>query len=136
MLNNFASKFARGFELWNNILEKLDLHKVQLNFVDDQPENPNINYGRTYISSIVQLEKLMDECNNNLFKITHPSLIIQANNDPVVNPVSGQNIYNKINSTDKFLSVVDFKNHVIIYGLGTQKVFEEIKKFFINLKLL
>ena len=135
-LNNYSAKFARGFELWNEILKKFDIHKGQLSYIDDHPENPNINYSRNYISSVVQLEKLMDECDKNLSLIKCPTLVIQGNNDPVVNPISGQNIYNKINSSLKFFSMLEFKNHVIIYCNDSQKVFDEIKKFFINLKLL
>ena len=78
----------------------------------------------------------MDECNKNLTLIKCPTLVIQGNNDPVVNPISGQNIYNKINSSLKFFSMLEFKNHVIIYCNDSKKVFDEIKKFFINLKLL
>jgi esterase/lipase/1-acyl-sn-glycerol-3-phosphate acyltransferase len=134
-LNNFSAKFARGFELWNDILEKFDIHKGQLSYVDDHPENPDINYSRNYIASVAQLEKLMDECDKNLSLIKCPTLVIQGDNDPVVNPISGQNIYNKINSSVKFLSILEFKNHVIIYCNDSQKVFDEIKKFFVNLKL-
>jgi esterase/lipase len=134
-LNNFASKFAKGFKMYNDILENFNIHKAQLEYIDDQPENPDINYSRNYISAIVQLEKVMEECQKNLSLITCPTLVIQADNDPVVNPISGQNIYNKINSRHKVLSMLEFKNHVIIHGLGTQKVFNEIKNFLFDLKL-
>jgi esterase/lipase/1-acyl-sn-glycerol-3-phosphate acyltransferase len=135
MLNNFAIKFARGFEMYNDILNKFNIQKGHLDYVDDQPENPEINYSRNYISAIVQLEKIMEECDKNLPLITQPALIIQADKDPVVNPLSAQNIYNKINSQYKIISMMDFKNHVIIHGYNSQKVFDEIKNFFFNLKL-
>ena len=135
MLNNIASKFARGFVFWNEFLEKFDIHKAQFEYVDDHPENPEINYSRNYISSIAQLEKLMEKCDKNLAMINCPTLVIQGNKDPVVNPESGQNIYNKINSKTKFLSILEFKNHVIINGFGSEKIFNEIKNFLINLKL-
>ena len=134
-LNNFASKFAKGFKMYNDILENFNIHKAQLEYIDDQPENPDINYSRNYISAIVQLEMVMEECQKNLSLITSPTLVIQADNDPVVNPISGQNIYNKINSRHKILSMLEFKNHVIIHGLGNQKVFNEIKNFLFDLKL-
>lgn len=134
-LVSIASKFAQGVEMWNEVLNKFSLSKGQLQYVDDHPENPNINYSRNYISGVVQLEKLMNECNKSLNLVDLPALIIQGKNDPVVDPKSAENIYKKINSNIKYLSMLDFNNHVIIYSERRELVFKEIKNFLNKLNL-
>jgi esterase/lipase/1-acyl-sn-glycerol-3-phosphate acyltransferase len=134
-LMSITSKLAHGVELWNDVLNKFSLSKGQIQYVDDHPENPNINYSRNYISGVVQLEKLMNECDKNLELVNIPTLVIQGKNDPVVNPKSAENIYNKIKSNIKQLSMLDFNNHVIIYSDKRELVFKEIKEFFSKLNL-
>ena len=134
-LMSITSKLAHGVELWNDVLNKFSLSKGQIQYVDDHPENPNINYSRNYISGVVQLEKLMNECDKSLELVNVPTLVIQGKNDPVVNPKSAENIYNKINSNIKQLSMLDSNNHVIIYSDKRELVFKEIKEFFSKLNL-
>lgn len=134
-LVSIASKLAHGVELWNDLLKNFSIEKGRFEFVDDQPENPHLNYSRNYISAVNQLELLMAQCDKNLANVKTPALVIQGDQDPVVDPISGQNIYNKINSSPKFLSMLEFKNHVIIYSNGKEKVFNEIKNFLIKLGL-
>jgi len=134
-LMSISSKLAHGVELWNDLLNKLSLAKGQIQYVDDHPENPNINYSRNYISAVVQLEKLMNECKKSLELVNAPTLVIQGKNDPVVNPKSAESIHNKINSNIKQLSMLDFNNHVIIYSDKRELVFKEIKEFLSKLNL-
>jgi esterase/lipase/1-acyl-sn-glycerol-3-phosphate acyltransferase len=135
-LVNISSKFANSVNLWNEILNKFSISKAQFQYVDDHPENPEINYSRNYISGVVQLEKLMDQCERSLPMIKLPTLIIQADKDPVVNPESAKNIYQSINSSIKQLIMMDYNNHVIIYGNNSEKVFVEIKNFLYKLNLI
>lgn len=129
-------KMVFGINIWNEMLEKFNIEKGRFEYVDDQPENPNINYSRNYLLGVRQLEKLMLECEDNLSKISTNALIIQAKKDPVVNPISGKMIYNKISSKDKILSEVDFSNHVIINCEEKEEVFEVIREFLYKLKFL
>ena len=101
--------------------------------MDDQPENPEINYSRNYLKAVEQLEKLMHICEKNLSKIFTEALIIQSDKDPVVSPISGKIIYEKIHSAEKTLSELNFSNHVIIRGSGKDEVFEVIRKFLVKI---
>ena len=92
-LRDIKSKMIPGINLWNELLEKFNLEKGRMEFVDDNPENPQINYSRNYIKGVYELEKLMSLCDDNLHKILCPTLVIQSKNDPVVNPISGQLCY-------------------------------------------
>jgi esterase/lipase len=135
-LVDIKARMVPGVNLWNNLLEKFHIEKAKFEYVDDQPENPHINYSRNYIKGVYELEKLMENCENNLDKITTNALIIQAAKDPVVNPISGSIIYTKIRSKEKSLVEMDFENHVIITSEGKEEVFEEIRKFLHKIKII
>ncbi len=135
-LLDIKTKMVPGINMWNEMLQKLHIEKGKFEFVDDVPENPAINYGRNYLKGVEQLGHLMEECGNNLGKITTPALIIQAKKDPVVNPASGKMIYEKINSKNKILCELDLSNHVIVNGENKEEVFEAIRKFLNKINLL
>ncbi len=135
-LLDLRTMLVPGINMWNELLDKLNISKSKMEYVDDYPENPHINYNRNYLKGVEQLEKLMKECDNNLQNISAPSLIIQAKKDPVVNPVSGKIIFNKISSENKILLEPDFSNHCIVNGENREEIFDMIKKFFCQLNLL
>ena len=118
-----------GINLWNELLEKFDINKGKFEFIDDKPETPEFNYSRHYLSSVVELEKLMKHCRENLLKINIPTLVIQAKQDPVVNPISGNIVFNHISSEKKFLFIPNLHHHTIITGWGKEVIFTEINDF-------
>jgi esterase/lipase/1-acyl-sn-glycerol-3-phosphate acyltransferase len=128
-LKDIRAKMVSGINLWNEFLEKLDINKGKFEFVDDKPETPEFNYSRHYLSSIIELEKLMKHCQDNLAKITIPTLVIQAIHDPVVNYVSGNIIFDHISSKNKFLFTPNLHHHTIITGWGKETIFAEINNF-------
>ncbi|MBN2040992.1 MAG: alpha/beta hydrolase [Spirochaetes bacterium] len=128
-LMNIASKFASTFVGWNKLLERMHVSKAKLEFVDNHPQNPHINYFRNPVNGVYELEKLMKETEHVLRNFTIPSLVIQGNNDPVVNPESGKEIFEKIGSEKKVFLPVDADKHVIVRDDYVKKIFPEIKEF-------
>jgi len=135
-LRDIKAKMVPGINLWNELLDKFKLEKGHLEFIDDEPENPHINYARNYIKGVYELEKLMTICADNLYKINLPTLVIQGTNDPVINPKSGELIYNKIKSPNKKFVEFEADNHVIITSLKRDLVFQEIMNFFNQQKFI
>lgn len=135
-LRDIKARMVPGINIWNEMLEKLHIEKGRFEYVDDVPENPHINYSRNYLKGVEQLENLMHLCEKNLSKVTVPTLVIQGDKDTVVNPISGKIIYEKISSKDKILSELDFSNHVIVNGERKEEVFQVIKEFFTQIKLI
>lgn len=135
-LNSISAKMVPGINIWNEMLDKLNIERGKFEYVDDIPENPSFNYSRNYLKGVEELEKLMEECHKSLSKIEVPTLIIQANQDPVVDPVSGKIIYENIKSQNKMLFEPDFTNHVIINGDRKEEVFAMIKEFLRTLNLV
>jgi len=128
-LLDIKTKMVPGINLWNELLTKFNIESGKFQYVDDNPENPHINYSRNYLKGVYELEKLMNICQANLHKIEQPTLIIQAKHDPVVNPVSGKIIYNMVNANNKKLIELDFNRHVIVNCENKKLVFEEIMDF-------
>jgi esterase/lipase/1-acyl-sn-glycerol-3-phosphate acyltransferase len=135
-LLDLRTRMVPGINLWNEMMEKLNFDKAKFEFVDDEPENPHINYSRNYLKGVEQLEKLMHKTGENLRKIYDPTMVIQSKKDPVVNPISGRLIYEKISSKEKILSEPDFSNHVIVNGEKKEEIFAIIRGFFAKLKFL
>ena len=93
-----------------------------------------MNYDKHYVESIEQLSLLMKKTQKNIPKIQTPTFIIQAKNDPVVNPSSAYEIYEKIKSEKKELLMLDLDNHIIIKGENTKELFEKIYSFIYKLE--
>lgn len=99
---------------WNDLLSSFHANEYAKEYVHNEAENPSINYDKHYIDSIKQLSLLMNKTKKSLKKVKTPILIIQSKNDPVVNPSSAYEIFEKIQTKDKKLKIIDSKKHVII----------------------
>ncbi|MBN2403108.1 MAG: alpha/beta fold hydrolase [Spirochaetes bacterium] len=128
-LANIASNFASTVVRWNQFLKKINIKKGKMEFVQNNPKNPHINYFKNPVSGLWELEKLMKIVNTNLKDIKIPALVIQGSNDPVVNPESGRDVFEKIGSENKEYVTINSNNHIIIMGEDTKKVFPQIQKF-------
>ncbi len=107
----------------------LALFNADLKYIESDPENPHINYRRNYIKSVAQLKKLIEQVDNNLPKITAPTLIVQADSDPVVNPQSAHIIYNKIGSKKRQILNIESDRHVIMSGKNSDHLFKKSLEF-------
>ena len=118
-----------AISFWNDLVKAFNEGKYQKEYVENLAENPNINYDKHYIDSISELNLLMKKTKKNLEKIRKPILIIQAKNDPVVNPISAYEIFNEIKSTNKTIKMIDSSKHVIVTQEDTQELFDLIYGF-------
>lgn len=128
-INDARAKMVFGVNIWNNLLEKFKIEKGQLRYVENHAEYPETNYSRNYLHGTLQLEMLIHHCQSEFKKICCPTLIIQSNHDPVVNPQCAQMIMNEISSVTKELLEIDSNKHVIVRGSDSQTVFTAIRNF-------
>jgi len=98
-------------------------------FVENNPENPHINYLRNPISGVVELERLMDNLEARLPGLNVPALVVQSKGDPVVDPRGSRKIFDLIGSTDKQYVLFNFERHGILLGEGAQRVHKTIGQF-------
>ncbi|HDQ04773.1 MAG TPA: alpha/beta fold hydrolase [Deltaproteobacteria bacterium] len=128
-LQNISSRFASAIVAWNKVLTKFKAQRGKMEFVENNPENPQINYFRNPVYGVYQLEQLMGAVESRLKNISDPALVIQGSNDPVVNPASGKEIYEKIGTQKKMFVRIDADRHGILRGKEAKKVNAEVLDF-------
>lgn len=128
-LISIASKFSPFVVAWNTVLTKINVDKWKMEFVENDPENKHINYVRNPVRGGYELEKLMRMVESHLKDVADPALIIQASHDPVVDPASGQEIFNKLGTKAKQFFTVKAHHHGILRGQGANEVNTKVLDF-------
>lgn len=99
----------------NKLIQKFSGYDGFLPFKDNNPEHPHLNYKNIPIASIHQLLVLIDKTKLRLKKLTCPALLIQADNDPVVEPSSMADILNRIGSSSVDYHWISSGRHGILH---------------------
>ncbi|WDP88777.1 MAG: alpha/beta fold hydrolase [Desulfobacter sp.] len=128
-LNDLGSWFVPAIDTWNSMVKMLRLDAGAKEFVENNPENPHINYVRNPISGVRQLEKLMDQLAPKLKALEKPVLVVQSRKDPVVNPKGTLRLFSKIGSEIKEYYLFDLPRHGILLGEGKERVFMAVENF-------
>ena len=118
-----------ALSFWNDIVKAFNEDEYAKEYVENEAEYPEINYDKFYVDAIEQLNTLMHKTRKNLHKINNPILIIQSKDDPVVNPSSAYEIYEKVQSEKKSIKFIDSNKHVILKGENTKDLYNSIFKF-------
>ncbi|MBW1895128.1 MAG: alpha/beta hydrolase, partial [Deltaproteobacteria bacterium] len=134
-LQDFSSKFVPAVNLWNKLMDRVSFKGAQKEFVENQPENPHINYLRNPVSGLMELDRLMDSLESRLADIKVPALVVQSHGDPVVNPRGSIRIFEQLGSDDKECLMVNFGRHGIINGNNAERVFRAVGDFIKGLGL-
>ena len=128
-LQYLTSRLVPVVDTWNKIMGKVHLNDARRDFVENQPENPHINYLRNPVSGVRELERLMHHLEPKLTEIQVPALVVQSNEDPVVNPSGSMRVFDLLGSKDKRYVLFNFKRHGILLGEGSQHVHRAIGDF-------
>ncbi|MCG8635207.1 MAG: alpha/beta fold hydrolase [Desulfobacterales bacterium] len=128
-LNDMGSYFVPAIDAWNAMVKKLRLDAGAKEFIENNPENPHINYVRNPIAGVNQLGKLMDQLAPKLREIEKPVLVVQSRKDPVVNPKGTLKLFKKIGAEIKEYYLFDFERHGILLGKGKHRVFQAVENF-------
>lgn len=128
-LKDIARIFVPAVDSWNRFTESVRFDGVQMEFVDNHPENPHINYKRNPISGVRELERLMNTVEDRLPTISVPALVVQSAGDTVVNPKGSRKLYHNLGTEDKDYIMFNFQRHGILLGEGSEKVFNAIGDF-------
>ena len=128
-LNDLGARFAPALDAWNRLMDKLSRSAAKKEFVENHPENPHINYFRNPIAGVRELERLMDALDPLLPDINIPTLVIQSDSDPVVNPKGSRQIFKKVGARDKEYILFNIDRHGILLGEGSERVHKRIGTF-------
>ncbi len=128
-LQDFSARFVPAVNLWNKLMRRLNVGSAKKEFVENNPENPHINYFRNPISGILELDRLMDQLEPNLPGIKTPVLVVQSYGDPVVNHNGARKIFESLGSENKEYLMVNYKRHGIINGENSDRIFDAVGGF-------
>jgi len=128
-LKDLAAKFVPTVDTWNRFMDKVHFESAKVEFVENRPENPHINYTRNPISGVRELERLMESVEAKLPDIRIPALIVQSDGDPVVDPKGARQVYELLGSKNKTYLPFQLDRHGILLGDGSRQVHQAIGDF-------
>ncbi|MCH7958606.1 MAG: alpha/beta fold hydrolase [Candidatus Hydrogenedentes bacterium] len=128
-LRQFTAKLAPSVVSMTGLLKKIKGSPTGWEYVQNSPENEHINYSRNPLTGIRELGYAMAAMEDCLTHIRVPTLVIQGSKDPVVDPSSGPDIFEKVGTPLKELTVFERDNHGIVNGDGAQDVFDRVFRF-------
>ena len=128
-LQDVRSQLVPVVNVWNDVLNKFKLNSLKYEYIENNPTYSDTNYTHNYLKGVGELSTLIKVAKKRLNKVTMPTLVINSSNDSIVNPVSSQYIYDKIQSEDKQLYTVDTQEHVIVRGKYQPEVTKTIVNF-------
>ena len=128
-LKSIKTKLVGPIHYWNELLDRFNVDEGKMEYVDNEPENPEINYTKNSIKGVRELGRLMDRCGDVLERISVPALVIQEKNDPVVDPRSASTILDNLSSKEKEFYTFEYGRHGILRRDGCEEVFIRIKEF-------
>ena len=85
-----------------------------LEFTDNDPEHPEINYRSTPVSAIGNLLNLSEHTLKEAGKISAPARIIQGDDDPVVDPDGAKLVFEGLSVSNKSLHWIASDRHGIL----------------------
>lgn len=133
-LQEFSSKFVPAVDAWNRLMKKIRLDEAQKEFVENNPENPHINYFRNPISGVRQLDRFMRTLEPRLPRVDVPALVAQSSGDPVVSQRGSKRVFDLLGSKDKAYTLLNFDRHGILLGDGACRVHDVIGDFIENFR--
>ncbi|WP_428353569.1 alpha/beta hydrolase [Methyloprofundus sp.] len=83
-------------------------------FIENTPEHPEINYHNTPVRALYELRMLIQDLEKLLPDIKTPTLLIYADEDPVVAIQSADTVYEKLGASDKKLHIINADRHGIL----------------------
>ncbi len=83
-------------------------------FIENPTEHPTINYRNVPIRALYELRLLIAHMDELLPRISIPTLIIYADQDPIVSAKSAPVIFDKLGSKNKKLRVINANRHGIL----------------------
>ena len=126
---SWKASLAQPVHACNQLLQRLGLQRWQQPFARNHADNPDINYLRCPVHSIVQIQRLMREVRRGLPGIRIPALVMHADGDPKVDVRGGREIYRRLGSGLKRYREVEFHRHGIVRGEIGREVFRSTGAF-------
>jgi esterase/lipase/1-acyl-sn-glycerol-3-phosphate acyltransferase len=128
-LQNISSRLAPLVASWNKVMDWLNYEGAKKEFVEISPERPEINYARLPVAGLWEMGRFMKELEPKLAGVVVPTLVVQSQGDPVVDPAGTKDIFARLGAADKEYQAFAFNRHGIVAGEGAERVHGVIGTF-------
>ncbi len=128
-VRNRGIHFVPSILGFNSLLHRVGADRFRWEYSENHPENLHINYLRNPLTAANELVNVMAESERVLETISIPALVVQASQDPTVHPDSGPDIFGRLGSPHKELTVFERGRHGIINGAGSEEVSSRVAQF-------
>ncbi len=103
----------------NALVKWLSSYEGVKPFIENSPEHPDINYCNVPVRALYELRRLIYQVQAILPQVKIPTLLLYADQDPVVSPQSANAIYGKLGALHKQLQMISARRHgVLMENLG------------------
>ena len=124
-----SARLAPIVAIWNKVKDLAHLHGHKKEFIDISPEHPHINYLRLPLQGMLELERFMNNLEERLPEVKTPTLLLQSDGDPTVDPTGTAHIFELLGSTDKTFQTFAMERHGILLGEGSDQAHGAIGAF-------
>lgn len=128
-LRQFAARLVPSVVGFNNLIKRIRGGDTGWEYVVNEPENAHINYRRNPLSGVRELSRAMDAMEVHLPRIVSPTVVLQGSKDPVVDPASAMEIFEKVGTPLKEMTMFERENHGIVNGARANEIFERVYRF-------
>ena len=128
-LRQFAARLVPSVVSFNSLIQRIRGGETGWEYVQNSPENENINYKRNPIAGVRELNRCMEAMERTLPDIVVPTLVVQSSKDPVVDPSSAMDIFSQVGTPLKEMTIVEREKHGIVNGPRAEEVFERVYRF-------
>lgn len=132
-LRSYASSFMPVRDVLDRLLLRLKRGEEGSEFLPFSHGNPHINYSRNPVHGVKEVGELLDSLEDLYKDVTQPTLILQGNRNPVVDPKSSRQVYDALGTEKKEFCLLNYDRHVLVYGEGAGTVRRKIVNFFRDL---
>ncbi len=128
-LKDYSTSFMPEIDVWQRILTKLKRDDLEEDYFQFKSENPYVNYDKNPVLGVKNVGSFLEALQGELANVQHPSLILHADRDPVVDSKGSRKIYEELGTEKKEYVLMNFDNHIITSGEDSKRVHKLIGSF-------
>lgn len=129
LLKDYSTNFMPELDVWNHIVAKVKRNSLEQEFFEFSSENPYVNYDKNPVLGVREVGEFLEHLRTVLKNVSHPSLIIHANRDPVVDSRGSKVIYDELGAEKKEYALINLDRHVITSGKNSKNIHRRIGNF-------
>ncbi len=128
-LQDYSKRFMPPTQIWNRLLARWKGNSTSDEFVEFEPEVPEVNYFLNPIAGVYEVGKLLEQMSSRLEQVKHRALLLSSTDDQVIGSKNNGKIFEQLGSERKEHYTVKSTRHNIIYGPGSERIHEIIASF-------